>query len=229
MIIRQVANFLCRGKLFDENGDLIKVKFKICFSSYSRTSKVMGSNLIIEKLFLNLYKNHDAVITDIPILKTLLLDCTIWSKDTISWSIQLQILISLVREAHKYRTFNLRVLIEAETVLRLLETLQITLSDNPKLEITDSISDQLIELIRVLIGYPPDTKIISRVFDFCCGVHPPAQAYVTNTHHKECFLLPLYVSFFAQNYFCSATEHRGRPLVYVPLVKLYFCSSDCNE
>ena len=145
------------------------------------------------KTFLNLYKNHDAVITDIPILKTLLLDCTIWSKDTTSWSIQLQILISLVREAHKYRAFNLRVLIEAETVLRLLETLQITLSDHPKLEITDSISDQLIELIRVLIGYPPDTKIISRVFDFCCGVHPPAQAYVTNTHHKECFSTPVYI------------------------------------
>ena len=152
----------------------------------------MGSNLTIGKRFLKLFKNHDAVITDIPILKTLLLDCTIWSKDTTSWSIQLQILISLVREAHKYRTFNLRVLIEAETVLRLLETLQITLSDNPKLEITDSISDQLIELIRVLIGYPPDTKIISRVFDFCCGVHPPAQAYVTNTHHKECFCPSLY-------------------------------------
>ena len=151
------------------------------------TPKVLGSNLTIVNFFLNLYKNHDAVITDIPILKTLLLDCTIWSKDTTSWSIQLQILISLVREAHKYRAFNLRVLIEAETVLRLLETLQITLSDHPKLEITDSISDQLIELIRVLIGYPPDTKIISRVFDFCCGVHPPAQAYVTNTHHKECF------------------------------------------
>jgi len=33
MIIRQVANFLCRGKLFDENGDLIKVKFKIHISS----------------------------------------------------------------------------------------------------------------------------------------------------------------------------------------------------
>ena len=154
---------------------------------------MVGSNLTIVNFFLNLYKNHDAVITDIPILKTLLLDCTIWSKDTTSWSIQLQILISLVREAHKYRAFNLRVLIEAETVLRLLETLQITLSDNPKLEITDSISDQLIELIRVLIGYPPDTKIISRVFDFCCGVHPPAQAYVTNTHHKDWFWLLVYI------------------------------------
>ena len=31
MIIRQVANFLCRGKLFDENGELIKVKFKCNF------------------------------------------------------------------------------------------------------------------------------------------------------------------------------------------------------
>jgi len=48
MIIRQVANFLCRGKLFDENGDLIKVKFKIRFY---HSQEVMGSNLTIEKLF----------------------------------------------------------------------------------------------------------------------------------------------------------------------------------
>ena len=45
----------------------------------------------------------------------------------------------------------------------------------------------MIELIRALIGYPPDTKIISRVFDFCCAIHPPADAYVTNARTKFYF------------------------------------------
>lgn len=158
-----------------------------------------------------------------------MLDCTIWSKDTTSWSIQLQILISLVREAHKYRAFNLRVLIEAETVLRLLETLQITLSDHPKLEITDSISDQLIELIRVLIGYPPDTKIISRVFDFCCGVHPPAQAYVTNTHHKECFSTLAREPLTA--IFCSRSQWMKKPkisFISIPNLNGQIISNRCK-
>ena len=41
---------------------------------------------------------------------------------------------------HKYRAYNLNVLTEAETVLRLLETLQIALAENPHVEITKSIS-----------------------------------------------------------------------------------------
>ena len=72
-------------------------------------------------------------------------------------------------------------------MLRLLETLQIAFSESPKLEITPEISNLFIELIRALIGYPPDVKIIARVFDFCCAMHPPAQAYVTNTTQKFYF------------------------------------------
>jgi len=134
-----------------------------------------------------LIKHNDAVITDVNILKSLLLDCTIWSRDPESWKLQFTIFNSLVDERHKYREFNLRTLIDAEAVLRLLETLQITLSERPELEISVIVADTMIELIRALIGYPPDTKIISRVFDFCCAIHPPAEAYVTNTRKKFYF------------------------------------------
>lgn len=134
-----------------------------------------------------LIKHNDAVITDVNILKSLLLDCTIWSRHPESWKLQFTIFNSLVDERHKYREFNLRTLIEAEAVLRLLETLQIALAERPELEISAVVADTMIELIRALIGYPPDTKIISRVFDFCCAIHPPAEAYVTNTRKKFYF------------------------------------------
>ena len=139
------------------------------------------------RLSKELLRHNDAVITDVNILKSLLLDCTIWCRHPESWKLQFTIFTSLVDERHKYREFNLRTLIEAEAVLRLLETLQIALSEQPDLKISPVVADTMIELIRALIGYPPDTKIISRVFDFCCAIHPPAEAYVTNAHKKFYF------------------------------------------
>ena len=73
------------------------------------------------------------------------------------------------------RDHNLKTLIEAEGVLRLLETLQMSLYEKSEFEISPIVAETMIELIRALIGYPPDTKIISRVFDFCCAIHPPAE------------------------------------------------------
>ena len=155
MILSQVISFCCRGKVLDDDYQL---------------------------LF-----HNDAVVVDIPVLKTLLLDCSIWSSDPDAWLIQLKVINSLVQETNRFRAYNLRILIEAEAVLRLLESLQITLHDNAQLLLPGAISDQLIEVIRALIGYPPDTKIISRVFDFCCAVHPASQAYATNMQQKFYF------------------------------------------
>ena len=59
--------------------------------------------------------------------------------------------------------------------MRLLETLQMSLYEKSEFEISPIVAETMIELIRALIGYPPDTKIISRVFDFCCAIHPPAE------------------------------------------------------
>ena len=155
IILSQVVQFCCRGKILDEENQLLL--------------------------------HNDAVIVDLPILKTLLLDCSIWSRSDEAWLIQLKVINSLVQDTNRFRSYNLRILIEAEAVLRLLESLQITLHDNPQLVLSSDISNQLIEVIRALIGYPPDTKIISRVFDFCCAVHPAAQAYATNIQQKFYF------------------------------------------
>ena len=56
--------------------------------------------------------------------------------------------------------------------------------------------EQFITLIRILIGYPPDKKIIQRVFSFCCGVHSPSEESYAQKHsgrfgyvvHKVLFL-----------------------------------------
>ena len=45
-----------------------------------------------------LIKHNEAVITDVNILKSLLLDCTIWSRDPESWKLQFSIFNSLVDE-----------------------------------------------------------------------------------------------------------------------------------
>ena len=50
-----------------------------------------------------------------------------------------------------------------------------SLYEKSEFEISPIVAETMIELIRALIGYPPDTKIISRVFDFCCAIHPPAE------------------------------------------------------
>ena len=92
-----------------------------------------------------------------------------------------------MHDNHKYRAFNVKTLVQAGAVLKLLETLQIALSERPTMDLPFFVGNMMVDLIRALIGYPPDTQIIAKVFDFCCSVHPPSEAYVTNARKKFYF------------------------------------------
>ena len=110
-----------------------------------------------------------------------------WCIDAKAWALQFEVLKALVHDNHKYRAFNVKTLVQAGAVLKLLETLQIALSERPTMDLPFFVGNMMVDLIRALIGYPPDTQIIAKVFDFCCSVHPPSEAYVTNARKKFYF------------------------------------------
>lgn len=73
------------------------------FSNPNSASEFCCQGILFDPETKELIRHNEAVIIDMSILKSLLLDCTIWSRDPNSWILQFQILNSLVDERHKYR------------------------------------------------------------------------------------------------------------------------------
>ena len=89
---------LCKISLFD----LIIFNFYIN-SNPNSAAEFCCQGILFDPETKELIRHNEAVIIDMSILKSLLLDCTIWSRDPKSWILQFQILNSLVDERHKYR------------------------------------------------------------------------------------------------------------------------------
>ncbi|KZC14096.1 Lysosomal-trafficking regulator, partial [Dufourea novaeangliae] len=135
-------------------------------------------------------QNCEAVITDPELIKGALTAWRTWAKyDTLN--LLLQALLLLLRDQHSQREFNASQLNRVEivdTILTLCK--EHFLYEELGAALNSSTGTAVVELIRALMGAPPEFAHLVAITDFLVLVHQASETYITHSRHNIYFLLP---------------------------------------
>jgi hypothetical protein len=136
-----------------------------------------------EDLFLAL--NHHALISNIHLITEVLLAWRAWEHaDPEVTELLFQGHESLVCPDHPHRKFNIRQLQQAGGVRKLINICLERIQDScPPLSLP--VCHYLVNIVRELIGSPPDLHAVILLCDFLLLMHPAASTYVS--HNSEDF------------------------------------------
>ncbi|XP_054259566.1 lysosomal-trafficking regulator isoform X2 [Macrosteles quadrilineatus] len=102
----------------------------------------------------------------------------------------LQALQTLLRDDHPHREFNASQFNNARLVESLLHFCkEVFLSGEPQPELDPRICPAVVELIRSLMGAPPDMPHIVAIFDYLVLAHPASATYITTVRPSFYFLV----------------------------------------
>ncbi|XP_050573868.1 lysosomal-trafficking regulator isoform X4 [Bombus affinis] len=135
-------------------------------------------------------QNCEAVITDPDLIKGALTAWRTWAKyDTLN--LLLQALLLLLRDQHSQREFNAAQLNRVgivDTILTLCK--EHFMYDEFGAVLDSSTGIAVIELIRALMGAPPEFAHLVAITDYLVLVHQASETYITHSRHNIYFLLP---------------------------------------
>ncbi|XP_033358417.1 lysosomal-trafficking regulator isoform X2 [Bombus vosnesenskii] len=135
-------------------------------------------------------QNCEAVITDPDLIKGALTAWKTWAKyDTLN--LLLQALLLLLRDQHSQREFNATQLNRVgivDTILTLCK--EHFMYDEFGAVLDSSTGTAVVELIRALMGAPPEFAHIVAITDYLVLVHQASETYITHSRHNIYFLLP---------------------------------------
>ncbi|XP_015121948.1 lysosomal-trafficking regulator [Diachasma alloeum] len=137
-------------------------------------------------------QNCEAVVTDPELIKVSLSAWRTWAKSD-ALNLFLQAILVLLRDQHSQREFNAaqfnRVDI-VETILLLCKE-HFMYEDCYERTLLDPTSGTaVVELIRALMGAPPEFSHLVAITDYLILVHQASETYVTHSRHNIYFLLP---------------------------------------
>ncbi|XP_043270510.1 lysosomal-trafficking regulator isoform X2 [Venturia canescens] len=134
--------------------------------------------------------NSEAVVTDPELVKGALGAWRTWAKYD-SLNLFLQALLILLRDQHSQREFNSsqfnRVGI-VETILMLCK--EHFMYEDLGAVLDPTTGNAVVELIRALMGAPPEFAHLVAITDYLVLVHQASETYVTHSRHNIYFLLP---------------------------------------
>ncbi|CAK9830368.1 Lysosomal-trafficking regulator [Anthophora retusa] len=135
-------------------------------------------------------QNCEAVITDPELIKGTLTAWRTWAKhDTLN--LLLQALLLLLRDQHSQREFNASQLNRVgivDTVLTLCK--EHFMYEELGAVLDSSTGTAVVELIRALMGAPPEFAHLVAITDYLILVHQASETYITHSRHNIYFLLP---------------------------------------
>ncbi|XP_024939057.1 lysosomal-trafficking regulator isoform X2 [Cephus cinctus] len=135
-------------------------------------------------------QNCEAVITDPELIKGALGAWRTWAKsDTLH--LLLQALLLLLRDQHSQREFNASQLNRVgivDTILALCK--EHFMYEDLGASLDPTTGSAVVELIRALMGAPPEFAHLVAITDYLVLVHQASETYVTHVRHNIYFLLP---------------------------------------
>ncbi|XP_017760097.1 PREDICTED: lysosomal-trafficking regulator isoform X2 [Eufriesea mexicana] len=135
-------------------------------------------------------QNCEAVITDPELIKGALTAWRTWAKHD-SLNLLLQALLLLLRDQHSQREFNASQLNRVgivDTVLTLCK--EHFMYEELGAVLDTSTGTAVVELIRALMGAPPEFAHLVAITDYLVLVHQASETYITHSRHNIYFLLP---------------------------------------
>ncbi|XP_011343929.2 lysosomal-trafficking regulator isoform X3 [Ooceraea biroi] len=141
----------------------------------------------------SIFQNCEAVITDPELIKGALTAWRAWAKyDTLN--LLLQALLLLLRDQHSQREFNASQLNRVGIVDAILtmckEHFMYEINDEMSAALDSNIGITIVELIRALMGAPPEFAHLVAITDYLVLVHQASETYVTHSRHNIYFMLP---------------------------------------
>ncbi|XP_076766095.1 lysosomal-trafficking regulator mauve isoform X3 [Xylocopa sonorina] len=134
--------------------------------------------------------NCEAVITDPELIKGALTAWRTWARhDTLN--LLLQALLLLLKDQHSQREFNASQLNRVgivDTVLTLCK--EHFMYEELGAVLDSSTGTAVVELIRALMGAPPEFAHLVAITDYLVLVHQASETYITHSRHNIYFLLP---------------------------------------
>ncbi|XP_057327101.1 lysosomal-trafficking regulator [Microplitis mediator] len=154
-----------------------------CSSSIIVKDIANGNNLTI-------LQSSEAVIVDPELIKESLGVWKTWVKHD-TFNMFLHALLVLLRDQHAQREFNATQLNRVEIV----EMILFVCKQHFMYEDFDALWDtttgnSIVELIRALMGAPPEFSHLVAIMDYLILVHQASDTYVTHSRHNMYFLLP---------------------------------------
>ncbi|KAK9307869.1 hypothetical protein QLX08_001934 [Tetragonisca angustula] len=135
-------------------------------------------------------QNCEAVITDPELIKGTLTAWRTWAKhDTLN--LLLQALLLLLKDQHSQREFNASQLNRVgivDTILTLCK--EHFMYEELGAVLDSSTGIAVVELIRALMGAPPEFAHLVAITDYLVLVHQASETYITHSRHNIYFLLP---------------------------------------
>ncbi|XP_054002539.1 lysosomal-trafficking regulator isoform X2 [Hylaeus anthracinus] len=135
-------------------------------------------------------QNCEAVITDPELIKGALTAWRTWAQyDTLN--LLLQALLMLLRDQHSQREFNASQLNRVEIVDTILTLCKEHFMYEELGAVVDSSTGTaVVELIRALMGAPPEFAHLVAITDYLVLVHQASETHITHSRHNIYFLLP---------------------------------------
>ncbi|KAL7305380.1 hypothetical protein TKK_0002123 [Trichogramma kaykai] len=135
-------------------------------------------------------QNSESVITDPELLKCTLEAWRTWATYD-SLNLLLQALLQLLKDQHSQREFNASQM----NRIRIVETLlsmckEYFLYDDACDALDATTGSAVVELVRSLMGAPPEFAHLVQITDFLVLAHQASETYVTHSRHNMYFLLP---------------------------------------
>ncbi|XP_078037136.1 lysosomal-trafficking regulator mauve isoform X2 [Augochlora pura] len=135
-------------------------------------------------------QNCEAVITDPELIKGVLTAWRTWARYD-ALNLLLQALLLLLRDQHSQREFNASQLNRVEIVDTILTLCKEHFLYEELGAVIDSrTATAVVELIRALMGAPPEFAHLVAITDFLVLVHQASETYITHSRHNIYFLLP---------------------------------------
>ncbi|XP_014468102.1 PREDICTED: lysosomal-trafficking regulator isoform X2 [Dinoponera quadriceps] len=134
-------------------------------------------------------QNCEAVITDPELIKGALTAWRTWAKyDTLN--LLLQALLLLLRDQHSQREFNASQLNRVGIVDTILTLCKEHVYEDLGAILDPSTGTAVVELVRALMGAPPEFAHLVAITDYLVVVHQASETYVTHSRHNIYFMLP---------------------------------------
>ncbi|XP_023288682.1 lysosomal-trafficking regulator isoform X2 [Orussus abietinus] len=135
-------------------------------------------------------QNCEAVITDPELIKGALGVWRTWAKYD-ALNLFLQALLLLLRDQHSQREFNASQLNRVgivDTILILCK--EHFMYEDHGASLDPTTGNAVVELIRALMGAPPEFAHLVAITDYLVLVHQASETYVTHSRHNMYFMLP---------------------------------------
>ncbi|XP_033121073.1 lysosomal-trafficking regulator-like isoform X2 [Anneissia japonica] len=137
-------------------------------------------------------KNSHAVIKSNHLLVYLILAWKLWeTSEEGVWETLYHAVEVLIREDHRHRSFNIAQLQSLNIVDKLLMIIREQHNDSTTV-FPGAVCFSIVNLIKAIMGSPPETHLIAEVCDFLLAVHPAIQTFIC--HAKSSYYFTLHTS-----------------------------------